>query len=213
MNSVLKSTLALGLLSVLVACGNKSSDDVQKQVDNNLNSKGNLAIQNATYMNDCSTSDYGIGDLKFPGAQTAYELSDLNFVKRQIYYTDDCHTTAITVQEKGKLNVVARSGSLPGALEEDFNFEHTTVTLSNDKIVAAFNAIKACGAGDWAVNVEKDVSAQASQVLCPGKAAPRTAPEVVLVENNQMFMGANTNQEAAQGRPQALNRNLVFKKH
>jgi hypothetical protein len=56
-----------------VGCGNKSADDVQKQVDNNLKSKRTLALQNAAYMNDSSTSDYGIGGLKFLGLQTAYE--------------------------------------------------------------------------------------------------------------------------------------------
>jgi hypothetical protein len=204
--------MAVGLLIAAQGCGKKSSDEIKQQADNKINAKGNAAIQNASYATDCSSDDYNFGTVKFPGAKTDYDLSDFSFTKKYIRYSDDCKTAAFIVQEKGTIKKVAESGLIANALEEDFNFEHTTVTIANSTVVAGFNLVHACGFNDWALNVEKDVSAQATQFLCPGSKSPRTAKELVLVENSNMYMGANTKQDDSQGRPVQLDRTLVFKK-
>ena len=212
MKSIYITALSLGVVACVAGCGKKSSDESKAQADNNLKAKGNAAIQTASYTTDCSSANLDFAGVKFPGARTDYDLSDLGFTKKQFYFTDDCKTSAFFVQEKGQVAVIGNSGAIPGALEEDFKYEHTTVTLTNEALVKAFNLIKACGVSDWAVNVEKDVSNQADQALCPGKASPRIALEVVLVDNNTMLMGANTNQDATKGRPVQLDRTTVFKK-
>jgi hypothetical protein len=206
------STVSIGLLMFLAGCGNKNPDSVKQQADNNVKAAGNPAIQNASYATSCTSGSLNFAGLKFPGAKTDYDLSDLNFTKKQLYYSDDCKTSAFFVQEKGKVNVIAKSGHIANALEEDFNFEHTTVTITNEPMVKAFNLVNACGFTDWAPNVEKDVSSQANLILCPGKYSPRTAHEIVLIENTNMFMGANTNQEPSKSRPVELDRYHIFKK-
>ena len=212
MKNIFSSAVVVSLVLSLAACGNKNSDDVKQQVKNDINAKNSPVVQTASYGTTCSSAGFSFLTLKFPGVKTQYDMSDLDFTKKQLYYTDDCKNQAMVVQEKGKVNVVGPSGLVPGAFEEDFNFEHTTVTLTSDVLVKLFNASHVCGLGDWALNGERDVSVQADKILCPGKVSPRKALELVLIEGSNMFLGANSNKDVSEGRPLKLDRDIVFQK-
>ena len=205
--------LGLAFLSISIgACKGSDSSTAPQQVKNNVAANGNAAIQAASYATVC-TNAAAIGDLKTSGFRTVYDLSDLDFTRKQIYYTDgDCKNEAVVVQEKGKLVVKGPSPSVEGALNEDFNFEHTTVTIRNGIILDGFNSFGFCGAKDWAKDVEKDVSSQATQKTCPGKASPRIAYEIVLIKDGNLVLGADTEKTTEAERPTQPDLSKVYLK-
>lgn len=199
---------ALVLLSL--GCGKSASDaiaDTSAQTSNKTTADGNAAIQDATYTSPCTSSTIpDVGPIKFPGMQTFFELSDYQFTKHVVYFSDaDCKIAAFDVRETGNVHVVGKSAAVAGALGEDFNYTNTNITIQNDLVLAAFNAASACGINDWAKATARDTSAQSGSGLCPGKASPRKAADVVLVQNgNQLFLGAGADQDAATPRPTAV---------
>ena len=202
---------SLLVCAAFVGCGKKSADDVAKQVKNTANADGNKAAATASYATACSSSTIpNIDVIKFPGVITQYDLSSLEFTRKQFYFTDgNCQNMAFTVQEKGKVNILGKSNAVANAVDEDFSFEHTTVTVNSDTLLKGFNFFNICGKNDWALSVEKDVSQQAAGLKCPGKASPRASQEVVLVEGNNMFMGADSAQAV---RPATVDRKTVYLK-
>jgi len=205
--SALLSTLIMGL----AACGEKSGNDVKQAAQNAVNAMGKGPVNMASYASACTSATLpNIGIIKFPGTKTIFEISMLNFKKTQGYYTDgNCTKEGIVVEETGKVDILGDSKAVPGALDEDFHFNTTTVTVKNDAIAKAFNFAHICNYNndEWAVNVELDVSSRATGATCPGQPSPRVAQEVVLVNDRSLLLGADALQP---NRPGKINQERVY---
>lgn len=191
----LKTTLCLGFILGVAACGAKNASQAQQEVQNAVKAGSNLAADKATYVSPCVSSTLpDVGAIKFPGTKTAYELSLLNFTRKQFYYTDgNCINEAIVVQESGTeaYNGTAQKDQ---PAQVDFGFDKTSVKVQSQELANLFSTFKICGINAWTVGVDTDVTAQSTQITCPGKPSPRTAQELVLVKDNVMYLGADTNQ-------------------
>lgn len=207
-----KILTALVLAAFVSSCGEKGEDS-NRAVNNQVKAKGNKAVQTASYASECTSSTLpDIGALKFPGMRTQYDLSALQVTRKVFYYSDgDCKDEAMIVQEKGKIEVHGDSAGEPGALDEDFNLDETTVTLRSDTLISVFNTFNICGINDWGLNAERKVTEQAAQVTCPGQ-PKRKALEVVKVEGDDLSLGNNAQNGPAEGRPSKVDTTLKFKK-
>lgn len=201
-----------GILIAFSGCG-KSADQVTEDSQNKITANGNPAINNATYAGACVSSTLpDIGPIKFPGMQTFFEMSSLVFTKHIVYYSDAaCKTPILDIRETGDIHVVG-TAVVAGALDEDFNYSNTILMVQDDTVLAAFNVATVCGINDWAKNLARDVSPKASVGTCPGKPTPRKTADIVLVQNNQLTLGADADQVANQARPAQIDNSKIYTK-
>ncbi len=208
------TSLSLTALLALSACGdsNKATDTAQA-VKNVANAQGKVVIEKANYISGCGISSApNIGAIKFPGMQTEYDFANPGFTKKVFYFSDaECKTVSYVVEETGKFDVLG-DAKVTQASNINFNFETTKIKVSDPLVLAAFNLVKACGIGDWTADADRDVSTQADAGLCPGKAAPRTASDIVKSQDGVLSMGANSNQDSAKGFPEQFDNNIAFAK-
>ncbi len=209
---LLKTVILSGLFIAIGACGAKNASDAAQGVENLKKANGNSAADSASYASACVSSTLpDVGPIKFPGTKTIYELSALTFRKIQAYYSDgNCTNEALIITESGK--VVFNGTAQPNQpAQEDFNFEKTTVKLQTDTVVKAFNLLQICGftKNEWAEGTDIDVGSQSNQATCPGKPSPRTAQELVLIQNLNLYLGANADQPM---RPDHVDQSRVYTK-
>jgi hypothetical protein len=191
----LKIILCLGVITIVGACEAKNAGQAKQEAVNAIKAGSNPAGDKATYVSPCVSSTLpDVGALKFPGTKTVYELSLLNFSKKQFYYTDgDCATEAIVVQESGTESFNGSAQSDQPA-QVDFNFVKTSVKVQSQELANLFSTFKICGIDNWTVGTDTDVTAQSTQMTCPGKPSPRTAQDLVFVKDNFLYLGADSNQ-------------------
>ncbi len=197
------------LCLALAACAKDEVQEVREKVKNTAYAQGTAAADTASYSTACASATLpDVGPIKFPGVKTQYDLSSLDFTKKRVYYTDsECTKAGFTVEEKGKVSITGKSTIVADAVDEDFNFEHTTVTIQSETLVAVFNLAGICGITDWALDNQRDVSVQSALISCPGKPSPRVAPEVVLIEGNVLYLGQETDSAV---RPTKVDRGVMY---
>lgn len=203
------AALALG------AC-NKSSDDAKQEAANVVKANTNPAIKSGTYSSPCSVSFLAsLGALKPAAAKTVFEVSSLDFKKKQIYYDDtECKREAVSISESGKLEVVGSSRGDNEPLSVRVRFDKTSVYVNTEKAVAEFNAVGMCGHKDWAAgeNNQKVVTAEAARLKCPGKVSPRETSDLILVKDNKLFLGGEMDQDANKGFPSKVDDSKPYQK-
>ncbi len=198
----------------MFACTKDTAADIDEESKNKITASGNPALQNATYAAPCGTSNLAhIGSIPLLASQTYVEMGSLNFNKRQVYFTDaDCKTMAFQIQERGRIHVAGKSAVVANALDEDFNYESITLMVHDELVMNAFNQVSLCGINNWTKGTERDLGVQASVGICPGQVSHRKTIEIVLVENNQLYFGADDNPDNAHKRPTQVNRSRPFSK-
>jgi hypothetical protein len=232
MNYLLKTSLALGLISGLAVagCGKKDAEQAAQKAKNEINTHENPAmVETATFASECVPSANTIAKLVYPGTKYLYDLSSLKFTKKQIFYSDrNCKagTEGYLIQETGTIDIKGPSTIVTNAFDEDFSFDHTYIYVVNDDAAKLFNLVGICGYSDhekdaannkpWVAGSanQKDVSSRAGLENCPGKQSPRPAPvpEIVLKEQNNtvLYFGSNVDGDVSKGRPTTLNREQKF---
>ncbi len=200
------AAISLALLTALTACKGNNASDNAAAVKNTVNAEGNAVIADANYESPCGKGNIdNIGAVIYPSQQTEYDITNPTFTKKRFYYADtDCKTPAVSVLETGHLDVTGKSTKVNGALDVNFNFDKTIVIVQSEAAVSVLNLANSCGINDWALNTERDVSAQAASIKCPGRIAPRSTQEIAQIINNTLFLGANADMDVSKGRPEQL---------
>jgi hypothetical protein len=206
----LKSMIFTGAVVGLAACG--KSNDAKQAIENVKASP--VTVQEAQYSSTCSPTPKlkAMGPLVFLSSKTVYELSELKFSKINAYYSDpSCGSESLIIKETGTTKVVSTPNAAGEPTQEDFTFTKTFIQPIGSITTKVLNEFKACGFSnnEFVVGAELDVSAQAAGEHCVGEPASRTVQEVVLVQANQLFLGANM--ESAQ-RPSKVDTTAPYSK-
>jgi hypothetical protein len=183
--NLLKPIIFSSLIVGLSACGAKNANDAKVAAQNVERSP--VTVQQAKYASKCGAPRIKAEGI-FLSSKTTFELSELKFTKTDSYYSDlNCTTESFLVVATGTTAVVNHPAA-GEATQEDFTFQKVTAKSMGDLNVKWLNTEKLCGLTNWAVGQEQDVSANSAE--CVNQSASFTAQELVLVKDNQLFLGA-----------------------
>jgi len=192
----LKPILFSAFVIGLSACGAKNANDAAQGAANIKAAGRSGTVNEAKYASTCSPTPKipALGALVFLSSKTTYELSPVTFKKTVSYYSDQgCTKESLLVSESGKINVV-NSPQPSGATQEDFLFDKTSIKPIGDDTTKLLNLQNMCGftSNEWVTGQERDVSSQAAGASCPGKPSPRTAQELAIIKDGNLYLGGDT---------------------
>lgn len=210
-------TLAITALAnvAFVGCGKDKNND---PVQNVRVASEDRDIQNKNFSSACSQKPIegiltGIltgGEAPLRSQKVVYRFEGANVTRStQIFTTPDCSgDIAISFEEIGEFTLDTDSRTGEGAKFIDFDYKKLKMSIVSNPGVIAANAVGICGAHDWALSQQRDVTAQAADLRCYNIATPRHQSNIYFLEGNTLFFG--TQSPAAvdpSKRPGQLNRN------
>jgi len=168
----LKSALVVGAFSVLALNGcNKSAKEIANDIRDGADETATELATKGEWTSPCL--DMGV----------AWEVAGLSSQKEQynfyadgvksvnLYGADNCTAAKIELKYSGDTNVGEEDAN--GHNTIDLNFDKVTAKVLDQATADTLNSavVPSCGINDWAVGVERDVTAEAGSLTCPiGKA-------------------------------------------
>jgi len=209
----LKKFLLIAVASLMaVAC---DKDNNNNPIDNVREALEEKDLQNKTFQSECNLEPLdailtGIltgGQASVKSSRTQYRFVGANITRTTILYAQtDCVGDAFTFNETGAFNVSKNQKTNDGGYFIDINFNKLMLKMDSDVGVQSANAIKLCGASDWAVGQEREVTAQAKDMSCYGATVPRTDLNIYRVdEGNVLYLGTPS-KDSNQARPTSLSK-------
>jgi hypothetical protein len=207
----LKKLILFCLASVFVlACGDDDSDN--NPINNVREAVEDRDLQNRNFESACTLEPIdavltGVmtgGSAAVKSARVQYLFKGSNITRTTLLYADaNCGDHALTFRERGSFDVNPDKKSNDGGKHIDINYEslHLEVKTEAGKTVA--NDIKLCGADNWEVEKEREVTEFSADLTCYGMEVPRHVVNIYRVDDNTLYFGAAVTD--ASDRPAKLN--------
>jgi hypothetical protein len=135
-----------------------------------------------------------------------------------LFQENNCVTATVRITENGSY-VVGNKLVNSDAYELNQHFDSVAIMPMNDAGVTQLNLIQACGINDWAVGVQRDVTAKSSDSpvidRCWAK-TPRDLYDIALISTDKLTFGLEKDgkdRTAAEKRPTEIDGGVVFTKH
>lgn len=162
--------LTIGLLSVLsLAACDKSSDNIADELDE----RATEAATRGEWKSPCLSMSLPWEVAGLSSQVETYNLWADASKTVKLFGEDNCTDAKIEVVYSGDTSVGSENAQ--GNNTVDFNFNKVTAKVLDQATVDTLNSavVPSCGFNDWALNVEKDITAQAGDINCPvAKATP-----------------------------------------
>ena len=164
----LKSALVVGAFSVLALNGcNKSAKEIGKDIDETATELATKGEWTSPCL-DMSVA-WEVAGLSSQKEQYNFYADGVKSVN--LYGADNCTAAKIELKYSGDTNVGEEDAN--GHNTIDLNFDKVTAKVLDQATADTLNSavVPSCGINDWAVGVERDVTAEAGSLTCPiGKA-------------------------------------------
>lgn len=210
----MKKLIYLSFATLLIAACSKDKNN--NPVTNAQEAAKDKDLQLKTFVSDCSikpleallTGIFSGGQSSVKGQRVAYRFEGANVTRTtRLFNTADCSgDAAFTFEELGTIKIDKNQKTNDGGYNIDLDYNKVKVAMATDAGRVAANAIKMCGAADWAAKQTRDVTAQAKDVGCYGAALPRHISNIYRVDAKTLFMGTQSKgSNTARERPSSLN--------
>jgi hypothetical protein len=218
MKCLVKLLISVCALSMgFMGCGKDSSNS--NPMDNVQQAAKDPDLQGKIFRGDCSMKPLdaiatGIatsGDASVKSAREQFEFVGANLTHAILLFnTSDCSgDVSLTFRQMGTFDIDIRKATGEGAKSIDINYGKLSLTINNDRGLKIATSIKLCGADDWKLNDQREVTDHAGNMTCYRQKMPVKVVNIYRVEGKTLFFGAN-GASASENRPTQLDRNTKY---
>lgn len=217
MKKMIILSLASTAVLVLGACDGKN--DPIKSI---REASADTNLQLKDFSSPCSVKPLGAilsglltgGDASIKSSRTEYRFTGSNVTRKSILYESvNCSgETAGTFTESGSFEIIQGANkTADNATQIDMKFTKLDVKVESDAGAEVARAIRLCGIDSWAKNQEAEVTLKASEATCYGTQVPRDVANVYIVQGNQLFLGAESNDSVSpSSRPTSVDKSVTY---
>lgn len=206
----MKKILLLAAMSLMaVACGK----DDKNPFTNAKEAIEDKDLQGKNFESDCSVEAFdailtGIlsgGQASVKSSRVAYRFEGANITRTTVLFANlNCDGEAFRYTETGTFNITKNQRTNDGGYFIDINYKSLSVAMASDVGAVSANAVKLCGAEDWAAGQTREVTAQAANATCYGTPVPRVNNNVYRLDGgNVLYLGTQSLENGAP-RPTSL---------
>lgn len=205
----MKKILLIAAMSLMaVACGKDKNP-----ITNGKEAIEDKDLQGKNFESECSiepldallTGILSGGQASVKSSRVAYRFEGANITRTTVLFANlNCDGEAFRYSETGTFNITKNQRTNDGGYFIDIKYNKLMVKIATDVGTVSANAIKLCGAQDWATGQERDVTVQAKNATCYGTVVPRVNNNVYRLDGGKVLYFGTASLENGQARPTSL---------
>lgn len=203
MNMLSKFFLILVASGLLVSC--KNADTLNPEPSGAVRTVATQTTSSAPSWSHLSSCRPEAIENLVASAKEYIVISNDRFTKKYFYYTDsNCKNESFVFWQHGRIVNRGASPDVENAQLVDFDFRSSFLRPSNDEGSRALGAIYACAKFNWVTGEKFEITAIRGSVNCPNQGAPRITYDLMLIEGNNLYLGANADELNPLNRPKSV---------